>query len=512
MTSQVLGRDIQIEDGTIPAISPFWHLKNSGDWIILSKYQAEEMSYAVLSPLVGATLPLINGKLSIRHLSLILQYAHDLDSFENARNILISIIDQVNKNGDVVVEMKNELSAFVKEYDALEYIQTKSEETKQKRPAYPLSLTVMFSNNCETNCVYCYANRRHVPYSQQLSTKRWIEIFHEASSLGMELISLSGGDPLFRDDAITLIGELIKLKMLFLISTKCHITNEKADRLLDAGMTEPIGQFTREIQISMDGPDEKTADTLAGSPGYFYRAVDSIKNLKTRGFNFRVKAVVTPLNASRIYDWVKLLVELGVNKFTVAAYNRTFFRHNDNLFLSEEDRELVGEQCNRAKSDFAGIELKMSGLRSSLNQKEREMLAGTNPEEVNARTSNSTIDDKAEKWKTRTHCSGGRSSMVITPDGKVVLCDTVPQDDQFIVGDVSTQSVMEVWNGKKLLDFTYPSRDKFIGSLCYECNSLNECLNHPAGYCFRNSFFNYGKIFGPPPECPMIPDSGLRFE
>jgi MoaA/NifB/PqqE/SkfB family radical SAM enzyme len=48
-------------------------------------------------------------------------------------------------------------------------------------------------------------------------------------------------------------------------------------------------------------PDETTADILAGSPGYFKRTIDSIKNLKERGFNFRVKAVATPLNVPNIY-------------------------------------------------------------------------------------------------------------------------------------------------------------------------------------------------------------------
>jgi MoaA/NifB/PqqE/SkfB family radical SAM enzyme len=155
--------------------------------------------------------------------------------------------------------------------------------------------------------------------SQELSSERWIEIFREARSLGIEQVSLCGGDSLFRKDALTLIAELIKLEKLFLLSTKCHITRKMADRLVDIGMTIPINQYTRELQISIDGPDKDTADVLAGSPGYFQRAIDSVKNLAARGFNFRVKAVVTPLNAPRIYEWIKLLTDLGVHKVSVAA-------------------------------------------------------------------------------------------------------------------------------------------------------------------------------------------------
>jgi radical SAM protein with 4Fe4S-binding SPASM domain len=512
MNYLILGKDVPIGDATVPVISPNWRLKQSGDWIVLSKYQAEEMTYTIISPLMGATLPLLNGKMSIRHLAMVLQYAHDLDSLQTAKNILISIINKVNEKSDGIVEMHDDMAPYVKEYDALKFIQPPSDPTVQKRLAYPLSLTTMFSNNCETNCVYCYASRRHVPPSEQLSTKRWIDIFHEAHALGIELISLSGGDPLFRKDAITLIEELIKLKMLFLLSTKCHIDREKADRLVEIGMTEPVNQFIREIQISMDGPDENTADFLAGSPGYFNRAVDSIKNLIERNFNFRVKAVMTPFNAPRVYDWIKFMVDLGADKLSIAAYNRTFFRHRDNLFLSREDRDLIGEQCNRARADFPELKLKISGLTSALSQKEREIASRIDLDLISAGAKSQVISDKMEKWKNRTHCSGGRSSIVVTPDGKVVLCDTVPQQDMFIVGDLSTQSIMEVWNSEKLLEFAFPSQDKFVGTVCYGCTWLNDCLNSPAGYCFRNSYFNYGTIFGPPPECPIIPDAGLRYE
>ncbi len=509
----VLGKDVPIGDMTVPVISPYWRLKRSGDWVVLSKYQAEEMTYTITSPLVGATLPLFNGRLSIRHLSMILQYAHDFNDFETAKNILVSIINKVNEKSDAIIEMRGDLAPYVKEYDSLEFITAPSKGMSQKRLVYPLSLTTMFSNACETNCVYCYANRRHVPLSRQLSTKRWIEIFHEARSLGIELISLSGGDPLFRKDAITLLGELVKLKMLFLVSTKCHITREKADRLVDIGMTVPINQFTREIQISMDGPDENTADYLAGSRGYFHRAIDSIRNLKEKGFNLRVKAVLTPLNASRVYEWIRFMVELGVSKLSVAAYNRTFYRHRDDLFLSQEDRKLIGEQCNQARADFPEMELKMSGLRSVLTPRERDFISKTRMEAMSGKLENHTASEKMEKWKNRTHCSGGRSSIVITPDGKVVLCDTVPQEGIFVIGDLSTQTIMEVWNSQELMEFAYPSRDKFMGTACYDCSYVNDCLSSPAGYCFRNSYFNYGTVFGPPPECPLTPDdNALRFE
>jgi MoaA/NifB/PqqE/SkfB family radical SAM enzyme len=70
---------------------------------------------------------------------------------------------------------------------------------------------------------------------------------------------------------------------------------------------------------------------------------------------------------------------------------------------------------------------------------------------------------------------------------------------------------MDVWNGEELLNFAYPPREKFLGSACYDCPDLMDCQSK-AGYCFRDAFFNYGTVYGPPPKCPLAPDDGIQME
>ena len=508
----VLGKDVEITDTSIPVISPYWRLKRNGDWTLLCRYEHEQINYSMLSPLMGATLSLMDGRTTFRHLCLIVQYAHDLESLEISKEFVTKVILAANKESNAIVDMKPELEPYVKKIDPLEFVTTTAKWKQQKRPAAPISLNLMFSNECETNCAYCYAHRRYVPEGQLLPTKRWKEILREAKTLGIEQVTLSGGDPLFRKDALTLIAELIDKEMLFLLSTKCYITEEIAERLVEIGMTKPINQYIREIQLSMDGPDKNTADKLAGSPGYYTRAIQSIRNLLERGFNLRVKAVVTPLNAMHIYRWIQQLAGMGVTQISVAAYNRTYHRHNDNLFLSQEDRISIAEQCERARAEFPEIDLRMTGLEKMPAVTTSAIMHPASAEiSGNGIESDKDVNDKLRRWKERAQCSGGRSSMTITPDGKVVLCDTVPQDETFFVGDVTNQSILEVWNSESLLNFAYPHREKFKGSACYDCKDLEECQSK-AGYCFRDSYFNYGMVYGPPPKCPMAQDDGMRME
>ncbi|MBJ6801656.1 radical SAM protein [Geomonas sp. Red259] len=496
----VLGKDVAITETTIPVISPYWRLKRNGHWALLCRYEQEQVRYSMLSPKMGATLALMDGRLTLRHLSMIAQYAFDLESQEVSQEFVTGVIMAANREDDAVVNMTPELEPYVKRIDPFEFAVKASKWKAQERPAVPLSLNLMFSNDCHTNCSYCFAKGHCVPESKLLSTERWKELLREARSLGIDQITLSGGDPLFRKDALKLIEELIDLEMLFVLSTKCYITEEIADRLVAIGMTQPVNQYVREIQLNMD-PNESTADNLAGSPGYYHRAVHSIRNLLKRGFNVRVKAVVTALTVPHIYDWVEELQDMGVRQISVAAHNRSLSGKNESLYLSKEDRASIIDQCRRARIDFPEIDLRTIGCEpaqdtAAVHRRLTDpvnVLPGEDPE----------IHEKIRRWREGEHAFGAHSSMTITPDGKVMLYDTVPEDETLFVGDVSTNSIQEVWNSDPLQNYPFPKTEQFKGAACYDCKNLAQCQSK-AGYCFRDAYFHSGSVLVPPAQCPMV--------
>lgn len=459
----VLGKDIEITDSSIPVISPYWRLRRNGDWTLLCRYAVDGTGYSRLSPEAGATLALMDGRLAFRHLCILVQYAHDFATLEESQEFVFHLITEVNKECDAIVQMRPELEPYVKKLDPIRYVTTKARWGQQKRPAVPVSLNLMLSNDCETNCTYCHANRRYVPESQLLSTKRWREILREARGLGIEQVTLSGGDPLFRRDALALIEELICQEMLFTLSTKCYITEEIADRLVQIGMARPLNQYVREIQLKVDGPDESTADRMAGSPGHYSRAVQSIRNLLERGFNLRVKAVVTPITAAQVYQWISNLAGMGVARISLAGCNPTYSKHTPNLFLSNEDRMAILEQCNRARLDFPEMELSLIGFEVS-------------GEETSSRAKTRTGNELAQ-WHF------GPTSMTITPDGKAIVSDADGNEKAPFAGDVTHQTILEIWN-----------REATIESQLEEMNSsqtANECADNQKRkdeYCLWDSY------------------------
>ncbi|QWV96770.1 radical SAM protein [Geomonas nitrogeniifigens] len=496
----VLGKDLAITETTVPVISPYWRLKRNGHWALLCRYEQEQARCSMLSPKMGATLALMDGRLTFRHLSMIAQYAFDLESQEMSQEFVTRVIMAANGEDDAVVNMTRELEPYVKRIDPFDFAVKASKWKAQERPAVPISLNLMFSNDCHTNCSYCFAKGHCLPESKLLSTERWKELLREAKSMGIEQVSLSGGDPLFRKDALKLIEELIDLEILFALSTKCYITDEIAERLVSIGMTQPVNQYVREMQLNMD-PNEPTADNLAGSPGYYHRAVHSIRNLLKRGFNVRVKAVVTALTAPHIYEWVDELQDMGVRQISVAAYNRSPRGKNETLFLSNEDRNSIIDQCRHARIDFPEIDLRTIGCEPPQYTVSIQKVA---TETVNALPDeDAEIHEKLRCWREGDHSFGAQCSMTITPDGKVMLYDTVPEDEALFVGDVSATSILEVWNSDPLRNSPTPKTEQLKGAACYDCKNLARCQSK-AGYCFRDAYFNSGTLLVPPAQCPML--------
>lgn len=495
----VLGKDVAITETTIPVISPYWRLKRNGHWALLCRYDHERPRYCVLSPKAGAALALMDGRLAVRHLTMIAQYAFNLESQEKSQEFITRIIQEANREDDAVVSMTPELEAYVKRIDPFDFVVRPSRWKEQQRLTSPISLNVMFSNDCQPNCAYCFAKGHCVPEGKLLSTDRWKELLREAKGLGIDQVALSGGDPLLRKDALQLVEEMIDLEMLFTLSTKCHITEEIADSLVAVGMTQPVNQYVREIQLSMD-PDEPTADRLAGSPGYYNRAVRSIRNLLKRGFNLRVKSVVTALTASHVYEWVEELQDMGVRQISIAAYNRSLNGNTDKMFLGNEGRSSILEQCRQARIDFPEIDLAVTGLEPGELSVDRKSSDGEPV--VPLPGEDQEIADKVRCCRDEGR-SGAHSSITITPDGKVMLYDTVPRDVMLFVGDVSKDSIAEVWNSDALRNFAHPRSEQFKGAACYDCKDLAKC-HSKAGYCFREAYFKSGTVFVPPAECPMI--------
>jgi len=94
------------------------------------------------------------------------------------------------------------------------------------------------------------------------------------------------------------------------------------------------------------------------------------------------------------------------------------------------------------------------------------------------------------------------------PDGKVSVCEQMYWHKQFIIGDLKTQSIENIWNSERAI--TLFNRTKSIyrpGSICCKCSYFTECNNLK-----RRCFVKVVKAYGlsnwdyPDPRCEYAPE------
>jgi radical SAM protein with 4Fe4S-binding SPASM domain len=346
----------------------------------------------------------------------------------------------------------------------------------------PLALVLIPTFQCHTNCIYCYSQRPDLPASEVLPAKRWVELLTEAGEFGLDLLGFSGGDPLAYPAIEELLEVARRYRMYCMIPTKTLVTRERAQRLAALLIRNDA------VQVSVDSFDPEIAAAMTQTAGYAARARETIRNMVAAGIKLRTNTVVTPINYSSVEPLVRELHALGVRRANITNYSHTHYRHDPSLFLSEGQHEEL-QQCVLRVS----AELDWPGLRCNA---------------VSLDYSKPGSKRTSETWPERAHCSGGTSSMVILPNGDVVLCEQMPDADPYVVGNVRHHSLLEVWNSDRIREFVVPPREKFGDAPCRDCGEFDSC-HRVYGRCFRDALFNYGTMFAPNPMCPQAPP-GIR--
>lgn len=503
---EILDNNIFEQNKTL-ILNPLWILKGDGDKVVLYLLSLEVSTNILLDLQDGIILSLFNGSRSIKEIvksvEMISNCTNDL-ALSYVTMLLMKLSDEnINStfseypvfiNASPKSEHRHDLDP-VTLIDSLYTVSDLSSTTSTtlprnvKRLNSPINIGIFFTNLCSTDCRYCYAERRLIPKSDWLTLGDWREIIKQVCELGIKKVDVLGGDVFARKDGIEFIELLLEYNLLFMISTKCLITKEYAKRLVNAGFCKKVNNCHRIFQYSLDSCDPNIASFLTKTPDFLNRATESISNLIEAGIYPRVKAVITPYNSNGIELFIRKMVDLGVNEIHFTFYDPTSYRHTDDLALSYIEKKQFSSKVRSLKEKFPSIKFGGNAFNEPLND--------------------NIFENKIKKWESRSCCSGGRTSLLISADGKALICEQTPQDFPFIFGDVKKSSITDIWNSQELLEFIFPSRDEFIGTVCYDCVQFDSC-KYEKGCCFRDAYFATKNPFDAPPSCPYIEKSSIK--
>lgn len=269
--------------------------------------------------------------------------------------------------------------------------------------------------NCNQKCLHCYAAGQPMAEVQELSTEDWKKIIDKCKKAKIPQLTFTGGEPTIRKDLV----ELVKYASWFVTRLNTNgvlLTEELCKELMDASLDS--------IQITFYSNNMEKHNTLVGSENYT-RTVDGIKNAIKAGLAVSINTPLCKINDDYV-ETLKFLHELGVKYVTCSGLIMT---------------------GNAEKEDSKSTQLSNTELFEILEKAKK--YCDDNLMEI-AFTSPGWIESKklSSIGLNVPTCGACLSNMAITPDGKIVPCQSWLKNED-VLGDMLKGDWKKIWESQK---------------------------------------------------------------
>jgi len=344
--------------------------------------------------------------------------------------------------------------------------------SQKRREAAPAAIIWLVTLACNRRCPYCFyevtphsADNPTSPADATFSLDNAIQMVTEMAAIGAGDLYLTGGEPLLRQDLPEIIHFATSQRVRTHLVTKYPISRKLAETLASAGLGE--------ITYSLDDARPKEAGMLAGSVNYLEEAKASLANIVEVGIPLDVNAVVTRLNMENVEALVKLAIALRVPTLTLNHYSLPLDPRPSALRLVTPELNLNGKLRTLQDQYGQQIELRLG--------------------------SGSIPGVSSEPCGQHAVCDVGFRDLHMLPDGRVTRCRYLPDHDELIVGSLQDYSIMKIWNGPALADFSSPPPVAYEETSCHGCTSFDACNSR--GRCYVTALTHSGRLHAPDAFC-----------
>ena len=353
----------------------------------------------------------------------------------------------------------------------------------------PLNITFMPTNHCLTDCLYCYADKSY-KIGKMIPFNRFVDIMNEAKSLGVLSFNVVGGELFCYTRWKQLLNEIKKRDFQMMRpSTKMPLSEEDIEYLNSIDINE--------IQVSLDSLDVCIEKQLVRvDDNYVNNIMQSLRWLKQKGFNLQIATVLTRFNDNleNIEAMFRFFEEIHVDSWNLTPGFESLYKVAHSFVSSRDTLNNVRDFVEQIKGDT----------------KMRINFSDTFFEREYGEVENGSRNFKGAR------CSGLYSHFFILPEGKVTVCEQLYWKPKFIIGDLNTQSIEEVWHSdrvKTLLNLK--QKDLKSNSPCSTCEIFDSCFGN-LNRCWAEILKAYGDENWdyPDPRCIKAPKmkNNLKFE
>lgn len=163
---------------------------------------------------------------------------------------------------------------------------------------YPHAIQFNITFKCNQRCVYCgiYNDTR-----DEMTTEQVFRMIDEFAELGTSRLSLTGGEPLLREDFPKIVHYARKRGLFVSLATNGSLVAKKIDDLKDVNS----------VNMTLDGP-EPIHDQQRGK-GNFKKVIRAVELIKKSGIPVYIVSVLTRNNCTNIHEILNLAASLEVN-------------------------------------------------------------------------------------------------------------------------------------------------------------------------------------------------------
>lgn len=311
---------------------------------------------------------------------------------------------------------------------------------------YPLvapdMLQLCFTFRCNLRCRMCsmeermnYLRAENRPYKLSISLMK--ELISQAHKIGIREVYLVGGEPFMEPKIFDIVRYAHNLGMRTVINTNgVLVKGEKIEEIFSSGLSC--------LTFSIDGPDKESYGRIRGED-VFEDVISNLSSLlaersKRKEIALQVTILCTIMrqNLTKLPQMVKFASDLGVDNIAfqpVVPDNTDQARWiESDTWVKPEEYEILDKIIDEL------ISLKMTGFQNFITSSIKQLKL-------------MKLYFRSLIPKRRRKCYLGFSRLIVTQDHRLYFCAPDPKSGEVSFGDVSQQSLKELWYSSRARQF-----------------------------------------------------------
>lgn len=334
----------------------------------------------------------------------------------------------------------------------------------------PITAVWEITMGCNMRCKHCGSSCES-SLEGELTTQEALDLCNDLGEMGLQWITLSGGEPTTRKDWDLIAKRLNENNVIPNIITNGWFLNEETiDRAVEAGINT--------IAISIDGL-EKTHDFIRKSES-FKRSMAALDLLRNKDINYSVITTINSVNINELEELKSILINKGVMGWQLQlGLPMGNMSKNSDLVAQPSDVDVI--------INFAY----KSMLENKIDIQLADCMGYYNLKEIEVRKHSSKID--VYDWN---GCGAGKYNLGILHNGDILGCTSI-REKEYIEGNIRKTNIKDIWNNTDNFSWNRKMKKEKLDGICKKCKYGTQCL----GGCSNTRFTHGGSMYSENKYC-----------